>query len=391
MYRKIAIDTTAIGVEDNDLQKFEHQYPLTDGITYNSYLISDGGKTAIIDSVDERCGTQWNENILAATNSAIDYLVIQHMEPDHSSMLGSFMEAHPETKIVLTKQALKIARQFFEDISLDDHAMVVNDGDMLEVGRHQLTFHTAPMVHWPEVMVTFDTFTGVVFTADAFGTFGTSDEFSALWPDEARRYYANIVGKYGAQTQRLLQKLPPLDNIKSLAPLHGPIITAAELAMPLALYNLWSTYEPELPNGVLVAFASIYGNTKKTALNCASKLSHAGIPVKVIDLCERDVSYAVAEAFRMGRLLLAAPTYDGSLFPPMHDFLYHLQIKGLRKRTFAMIENGSWAPAAGRIMREMIGKMPESTILEPMVSLKSTYSEANEQALEQMLEKLSAK
>lgn len=392
MYRKIATDTLAIGVTDNDLKLFENQYPLPDGVTYNSYIITNGGKTAIIDSVDQRCGTWWNENILAAAGSqSIDYLVVQHMEPDHSSMLDSFLHNHPETILVLTKQAAKMVTQFFEDCDLDGRTMVVTDGDTLEIGNHKLTFATAPMVHWPEVMVTYDTLTGVVFTADAFGTFGTSDEFHALWPNEARRYYANIVGKYGQLVGRLLQKLEGIGTINLVAPLHGPVITADEFKAPLALYKLWSSYEPEIPDGVLVAYASIYGNTEETALYCASQLEQAALTVRVVNLCDRDVSYAVAQAFRMGKILLAAPTYDGGLFPAMHNFLYHLQIKGLRNRTYGIIENGTWAPAAGRIMREMVAKMPNSTIIDSTVSLKSTYHSDNQDTLDRLLAALKNK
>lgn len=388
MYRKIATDTIAIGVEDNDLRLFEHQYPLTDGITYNSYMISDDGITVVIDGVDSRCGKWWLDNIDGEGKRHVDYLIVQHAEPDHSSTINQFLKIHPETTVVATRQALKIMYNFFKDMTADSPTLAVNDGDVLPIGRHKLTFMTAPMVHWPEVMVTYDEFSGILFTADAFGTFGVSNSIGRLWPDEARRYYTNIVGKYGQSVQRLLEKVSKLSEIKIVAPLHGPVINSKDLETPLSLYGNWSTYTPEIPEGVFVAYASIYGNTADVALKCVSLLRKSGIEVSVIDLCEFDVSYAVAQAFRMGKIIIAAPTYDGALFPAMYNFLHHLQSKGLKNRTYAIIENGSWAPVAGKIMKEMIMKMSGSFVIEPMLTIKSAFADEQVSQLDNLIKAL---
>lgn len=374
MYRTIATDTIAIGAEDYDLKLFEHQYPLADGITYNSYLIADGGVTAVIDGVDDRCADLWLDNIDGPEKRRVDYLVVQHAEPDHSSSITRFLDRHPEARIVATPQALAIIDRFFSLSGRRPEPIAVKSGDTLDIGRHTLRFTTAPMVHWPDVMTTYDTLTKTLFTADAFGSFGVSGRVSALWPDEARRYYTNIVGKYGPQVQRLLAAVKTLGEVSLIAPLHGPTLEGREISAALGLYDRWSRYEPEQPEGVLIAYATIYGNTARAARECAAMLARRGADVELIDLSERDVSQAVAAAFRMGKILLAAPTYDAGLFPAMHDFLYHLQIKGLRDRTFGIIENGSWAPAAGRVMRDMASRLPGACVLEPTVTIKSALA-----------------
>lgn len=388
MFKEIAPDIFDISTDDTDLDLFENQYPLTDGVSYNSYVISSGGVTAVVDSVDARRGDQWLEMVKAAAPKGVDYLIVQHMEPDHSASIELFCRAYPEAKVIATQQALKIIGQFFPDLDLSARSVAVKDGETIEIGSHTLSFHTAAMVHWPEVMVTYDSTTGTLFSADAFGTFGTADSFPTLWPEEARRYYANIVGKYGPQVQRALKKLAGVGNISLVAPLHGPKLAGTDIAEALRLYDLWSSYMPESPEGVLVAYASIYGNTARVALSVADRLKARGREVTTIDLCRQDVSYAVGQAFRFGRIVVAAPTYDAGVFPAMHDFLYHLQIKGLRARRFGIIENGSWAPTAGKVMRSMIEQMPDMTVADTMVTLKSAPDSTTGDALNRLCDEL---
>lgn len=388
MFTEIAKGIRAIGVADSDLDLFENQYPLVEGVTYNSYIISDGGMTAVIDAADSRRGNLWLENVASATDK-VDYLVVLHMEPDHSYMIEQFASRYPDAKIVASAQALRIIGQFFPKLDLSGRTMAVKEGDTLAIGTHTLTFFTAPMVHWPEVMVAYDLPTGTLFTADAFGTFGTSASPADLWPDEARRYYANIVGKYGPQVQKLLSKVEKCENVARAASLHGPVLKGEQLQNAISLYKQWSTYTPELPDGVLVAYASIYGNTASTALEIARQLQMRGLTVATIDLCRHDVSYAVAQAFRMGKIVVAAASYDGGVFPPMHHFLYHLQIKGLCNRTFAIVENGSWAPSAARSMHAMIEAMKNCTILPEQITIKSAPDDSTAKAIEELVAKIS--
>ena len=382
MYKQIATSLLGIGVADKDLTHFENQYPLTEGVTYNSYVVTDGGCTAVIDAVDRRRGAEWLEHLKAAAPDGVDYLVVQHMEPDHSAMIAEFMVMYPQAKIVASLQAVKMMQQFFPDYDFTGRTITVKEGSTLAVGSRTLTFYTAAMVHWPEVIVTYDAATGTLFSADGFGTFGTSDSFEALWPDEARRYYANIVGKYGPQVSRVLDKLATLDGLKRVCTLHGPVLEGDNLAEALRLYRLWSAYKPELPEGVLVAYSSIYGHTADVALRLATMLEEKGVAVTTVDLCRRDQSEAVAEAFRMGRIVVAAPTYDGGMFPAMHNFLYHLQIKALRGRRFGIIENGSWAPVAGKAMASMISELKDCEVVEPVVTIKSAPDASTPAALE---------
>lgn len=373
MFETIANEIRAIGTSDADLDLFENQYPLSQGVTYNSYIINSGGVTAVIDTADQRRGAVWLANVEnAAAGASVDYLIVHHMEPDHSSMIGEFCKRYPDAKVVATAQAIKIIGQFFPELDLAGRTIAVKDGDTINVGSHPLTFVGAPMVHWPEVIVTFDPSTGTLFSADAFGTFGTATTIGELWPDEARRYYCNIVGKYGPNVQRLLAKAKTLPGIDRIAPLHGPVVAGADMAEALRLYDLWSSYTPELPDGVLVAYASIYGNTAAVALEIARRLEVKGHTVSTIDLCRQDVSYAVAEAFRMGTIVVASSTYDAGMFPAMHSLLYHLQIKNLQRRRFAVVENGSWAPTAAKAMKDMIGQLKECTIVEPTLTIRSS-------------------
>lgn len=388
MFTHITKSITGVGVADTDLDKFENQYPLTDGVTYNSYVISDGGVTAVIDSVDRRRTDDWLQRIEAAAPGGVNYIIVQHMEPDHSSSLDAFVARYPEARIVASAQAHKMMKQFFPKTDFGDRLMQVAEGSELAIGSHTLVFVSAPMVHWPEVLATYDRTSGTLFCADAFGTFGCSDDFDALWPSEARRYYTNIVGKYGPQVQRMLAKAAALEGLQRLCPLHGPVIEGERIDSCIGLYKLWSSYTPELPDGVLVAYCSIYGNTAGAALSLAAMLEERGVTVSAVDLCRRDVSVAVAEAFRMGRIVVAAPTYDAGLFPAMHDFLWHLSIKGLCHRRFGLIQNGSWAPAAAKVMTSMIGALKECTIAEPAVTILSALSETSAADLEQLAENI---
>lgn len=383
MFKQITTSIRAIGVTDTDLQLFENQYPVPDGVTYNSYLVSDNGVTAVIDAVDKRRGAEWFEKLAIAAPSGVDYLVVQHMEPDHSATVADFMARYPQAKIVTSPIALKMLGQFFPTTDFSGHVIEAGEGSTLEAGSHTLTFLAAPMVHWPEVIVTYDKSTRTLFSADAFGTFGTSDDYASLWPGEARRYYTNIVGKYGPQVQRLLSKASGLE-IDRLCPLHGPVIEGDDIARSVKLYDLWSRYEPEEPEGVLVAYASIYGNTASVARDLAAMLEGRGTNVVCVDLCRQDVSEAVSQAFRMGRIVAAAPTYDAGLFPAMHDFLYHLRIKALRGRRFGLIENGSWSPSAARTMEAMIGELSGCTVVSPAVTIKSAPDASTPGALEKL-------
>lgn len=366
-----------IGTDDADIDLFESQYAVPRGISYNSYLIIDE-KVAIMDTVDYRRHTEWWNNITDALEGRTpDYLIVQHLEPDHAGCIGEAVERYPEMKVVATARAAQMLGQFFTHPPLLERVIVVKESDTLSLGRHTLQFTMAPMVHWPEVMVTYDQTDKVLFSADAFGTFGVLEgnimdtENHEAWPDEARRYYYNICGKYGQPVQALLKKVGTLD-VRYICPLHGPVLTD-NLAYHIGLYNNWSRYEYE-SEGVLIAYASIHGNTATAANTMATMMQHhiPGIEVKLIDLCRTDVSAAVAEAFRMKHLVLAASSYDGGLFTPMYEFLHRIQIKGYKSRRVGIIENGSWAPSAGRIMKEMLAEMKDIDLIEPMVTIRST-------------------
>lgn len=370
----IAPNVKFIGAEDDNLDLFEGQYPLTQGISYNSYLIDDE-QIAVMDAVDMRRCSDWLTRLADALGGRTPaYLIVQHMEPDHSGSIRAMLERYPEAKVVATAKAMAMLDNFFDGIDLAERRVTVADGDTLSLGRTTLRFIAAPMVHWPEVMVTLDETDCILFSADAFGSFAMSEADEA-WTDEARRYYCNIVGKYGANVQALMKKLSGL-KFSTIASLHGPLLDG-DLARYWALYDKWSRYEPEC-RGTLVAYASIYGGTAEAARRLAMELEKrdAG-EVVLMDLCRHDVSYAVAEAFRLSRLALCSVTYDASLFPAMHNFLHHLEMKSFRNRPFALIENGSWAPVAGKLMCDTLGRMKGMTQVAPVLTIRSRMHPAD--------------
>ena len=368
-----------IGVDDTTIDLFESQYIVPNGISYNSYLIMDE-KIAIMDTVDLRKGDEWFANLEEALEGRTpDYLVVQHMEPDHSGNISLLMQKYPEVKLVASAKAIQMMPQFFEDTCFEGKTIAVKEGETLNLGTHTLQFFMAPMVHWPEVMVTYDQTDKVLFTADGFGKFGALAH-EEDWACEARRYYFNICGKYGAQVQALLKKAATLD-IACICPLHGPILKE-NLGYYIGLYDTWSKYEVET-EGIFVAYASIHGGTKKVAEKLAEILREKGAPkVSIADLCRDDMAEAVEDAFRMGKLVVAAASYDADVFPPMHDFLHHLKLKAYQKRRVGIIENGSWTPCAGRVMKGMLEGMKEIEIVEPMVTIRSTMKQADIPALE---------
>lgn len=352
--RRLTESLIHIGVYDADLDLFENQYPTPQGISYNSYLLVDG-RVAVFDTVDRRCADRWLAELERALEERTpDYLIVHHMEPDHSGCIADLMARYPAMRIVATERAIRMMPLYFTDTDFAGRTIAVGEGDTLSLGRHTLRFLTAPMVHWPEVMVTFDETDRTLFSADAFGTFGDPAGAEG-WPAEARRYYYNICGKYGAQVQALLRKAAPL-GIDRICPLHGPVLTE-QRADCLALYDRWSRGLPEC-DGVLVAFASIHGCTAEAAEALAEILRTKGAgEVCLLDLCRCDHAFALAEAFRLRRLALLASSYDGGLFPPMQAFLQRLQQKGYADRRVALVENGSWAPVAARVMGEMLSAM----------------------------------
>ena len=379
--KEIASGIRYIGVDDLDLDLFESQYVIPEGMSYNSYLILDE-KVAVLDTVDARKADAWLEGLQEALEGRKpDYLIVNHMEPDHSGAIGRLTELYPEITIVATAMAVKFLGQFNPGKTFRTQA--VKEGDTLCLGGKTLKFFTAPMVHWPEVMVTFEESTGTLFSADAFGKFGAISK-TAFWADEddwaceARRYYFNICGKYGPQVGALLKKLPA---VKLIAPLHGPLMRN-DLTPYLNLYKVWSAYEVE-SEGVMVAYASIHGGTKAVAEHFAEILKAKGCPKVVLtDLTRDDRAEAIEDAFRYGTLVMAAASYDAGLFTPAYDFLHSLQMKGWQKRRVALIENGTWAPTAGRVMKEMFGAMKDITLVGDLVTIKSVMTPSDEPALE---------
>ena len=376
-----------IGVDDTTIDLFESQYIVPNGISYNSYLIMDE-KIAIMDTVDLRKGEEWFSNLEEALEGRTpDYLVVQHMEPDHSGNIAILIEKYPEMKIVASAKAIQMMPQFFEDTCFEGKTIAVKEGETLNLGAHTLQFFMAPMVHWPEVMVTYDQLDKILFSADGFGKFGALAH-EEEWACEARRYYFNICGKYGAQVQALLKKAATLD-ITCICPLHGPILKE-NLGYYIGLYDTWSKYEVET-EGIFIAYASIHGGTKKVAEKLAEILREKGAPkVSVADLCRDDMAEAVEDAFRMSKLVVAAASYDADVFPPMHDFLHHLKLKAYQKRRVGIIENGSWAPCAGRVMRGMLETMKEIEIVEPMVTIRSAMKQSDIPALEALADAMLA-
>lgn len=375
-----------IGVDDTTLDLFESQYAVPDGVSYNSYVILDD-KTAIMDTVDKRGMKDWENNLLIALDGRnADYVIIQHMEPDHAGSLARLIELFPEITVVGNAKTFVMINQFFENINIKN-SLTVKEGDTLNLGSHTLTFVMAPMVHWPEVMVTYESSEKVLFSADGFGKFGAlSLTENADWACEARRYYFNIVGKYGAPVQTLLKKASALD-IKTICPLHGPVLSD-NLGYYLDLYNTWSSYQPE-SKGVFIAYASIHGNTAYAAEQFAEMLRNKGVDnVVITDLSRCDIAEAVEDAFRYDRMVLAAASYDAGVFPIMQDFLHHLQAKAFQNRTVGLIENGSWAPTAAKTMRNILETMKNITIVEPVVTIKSVLKETDIPALDQLADAL---
>lgn len=374
-----------VGVDDHDIDLFESQYVVPNGVSYNSYVILDE-KIAVMDTADKRVSEQWFANVEAVLEGRKpDYLVVSHMEPDHASNIQKFVEKYPEAKIVGNAKTFAMIPQFFDVELSEEKRIVVKEGDELSLGEHVLVFMMAPMVHWPEVMVEYEKKEKILFSADGFGKFGALD-VEEDWACEARRYYFNICGKYGVQVQALLKKAAGLD-IEMICPLHGPILKE-NLGYYIGLYDTWSRYEPE-SEGIFVAYASIHGNTAAAAEEFAEMLRAAGAPkVSVADLSRDDMAEAVEDAFRYDRMVLACATYDGGLFPCMEDFLNHLKAKNYQKRTVGLIENGSWAPMAGKKMREVLENMKDVTVLEPVVTIKSVRKAENEAALESLVKAL---
>ena len=380
----ITNDIKYIGVNDHNIDLFEGQYIVPNGMAYNSYAIVDE-KIAIMDSVDVNFGGEWLENIETALEGRKpDYLVVQHMEPDHSANIANFINAYPEAKIVSSAQAFKMMKNFF-GTDFQDKQVVVGEGSTLSLGTHELTFITAPMVHWPEVIVTYDKTDKVLFSADGFGKFGALD-VEEDWACEARRYYIGIVGKYGAQVQALLKKASALD-IEIICPLHGPVLND-NLGYYIGLYDTWSSYRPE-EEGVVIAYTSVYGNTKKAALKLAELLEAKGCPkVAVNDLARCDMAEAVEDAFRYSKLVLATTTYNADIFPFMRQFIDHLTERNYRNRTVAFIENGSWAPMATKVMKGMLEKSVNLTYTEATVKILSALNAENEAQLEALADEL---
>ncbi|MBE6702322.1 MAG: FprA family A-type flavoprotein [Ruminococcaceae bacterium] len=380
----ITDDIKYVGVNDHEIDLFEGQYTVPNGMAYNSYVIMDE-KIAIMDTVDGRFGAEWLQNIRAALDGrAPDYLVVQHMEPDHSANITTFAAAYPDAKIVSSAKAFAMMQNFF-GTDFADRRVVVGEGHVLSLGRHQLTFVAAPMVHWPEVIVTYDSTDKVLFSADGFGKFGALD-VQEDWACEARRYYIGIVGKYGAQVQALLKKAAALD-IAVICPLHGPVLTE-NLGYYLDLYNTWSSYEVE-SDGIVIAYTSVYGNTKKAVERLAELLRAKGCPKVVVnDLARCDMAEAVEDAFRYGKLVLATTTYNADIFPFMRTFIEHLTERNFQNRTVAFIENGSWAPMATRVMRGLLEKSKNLTYTEATVKILSAPNAETDAALQALAAEL---
>lgn len=381
MEMNISPDIRYIGVDDLDIDLFENQYIVPDGMSYNSWLIADS-QVAILDTADARLAEEWKHHLTQAlADRQPDYLVVHHMEPDHASLVAWAMEQYPAMQIVCSTQAAKMLPQFFEGIKTDGRVRIVKEGDTLCLGQHTLRFIGAPMVHWPEVLMSYEEKSGTLFSADAFGKFGALQNENDDWACEARRYYFNICGKYGTQVKNVLKKATS-PCPQAICPLHGPVLRGAALQQAVSLYETWSSYEPE-SEGVLVAYASIHGGTKKAAERLADMLREKGAKKVVLaDLTRSDMAEVIEDAFRYPALVVAASSYDAGVFPVMHDFLYHLQIKNYQKRRLGIVENGSWAPTAGRVMRAMIEQLKDCEIVEPMVTIRSRMKEADLPQLE---------
>ena len=372
-----------IGVNDKSIDLFEGQYPVPNGVSYNSYLILDE-RIAVMDTADARAADEWLKNLeLALAGRNPDYLIVSHMEPDHAGSLELAARKYPGMQIVGSAKTFGMISQFF-DIDLSNRTVTVQEGDEIKLGSRTLRFYMAPMVHWPEVMVTYEASEGILFSADAFGKFGALD-VQEEWEDEARRYYYNIVGKYGVQAQALLKKAANLD-ISVIYPLHGPILKD-NLSYYINKYQLWSSYTPE-EKGVLIAYASIYGHTAQAAKALSDMLTRRGIKSVLRDLARTDVSYCVADAFKYEKMVLASASYDGGIFPPMEEFLHHLKSKTYRGRQVGIVENGTWAPSAAKGIKELLGQMKDIVICEPVITIKSAANKAVYEQMEMLAEAL---
>ena len=379
----ITNDIRYVGVNDHQVDLFEGQYVVPNGMSYNSYVILDE-KIAVMDTVDQNFGDQWLKNIASTLEGRRpDYLVVHHMEPDHSANIDNFLTAYPDAVVVSSAKAFAMMKNFF-GTDYADRRIVVGEGDTLSLGVHTLTFVTAPMVHWPEVIVSYDSHDKVLFSADGFGKFGALD-VEEEWACEARRYYIGIVGKYGAQTQALLKKAAGLD-IAIICPLHGPVLKE-NLGYYINLYDIWSSYKVE-SEGVVIAYTSIYGNTKKAVDELAQKLTEKGSPVVVHDLARCDMAEAVEDAFRYGKLVLATTTYNGDVFPFMKEFIHHLTERNYQNRTVGLMENGSWAPVAAKVMMKMLEGSKNLTFTDTTVKIFSALSDESRAQIEKMAEEL---
>ena len=385
----ITKDIIYIGQDDRETTLFESQYMLEAGMCYNSYLINDD-KIAIMDTSDQRTFEAWLDDLKnALAGKTPDYLVVQHLEPDHTSGIGEVLNLYPEIKIVCSAKAATMIPLYFPNHDISENVMTVKEGDTLNLGKHTLQFVMAPMVHWPEVMVTYDQTDKVLFSADAFGKFGVREADPDDWACEARRYYFNICGKYGGPVSTLLKKAAALE-IEQICPLHGPMLKGEAMAEALRLYNIWSAYGVEA-EGVFIAYASIHGCTKEAAELLAAILKGKGCKkVAIADLCREDQAEAIEDAFKYGKVVLAASSYDAGLFPPMYDFLHHLQIKAWQNREVALIENGSWAPSAGRVMKQMIEEMKNVTIKGDLVTIRGRMKDTDISALEALADAILA-
>lgn len=376
-----------VGVDDHDIDLFESQYDVPEGMSYNSYVILDE-KTALMDSVDATKTDEWIANVKEALGDRkLDFIVIQHMEPDHSGSFGVIVDTFPEAKVVATTKAFQLMGQFFEGLDLGERAIEVKEGDTISLGTHTLQFIMAPMIHWPEVMMTYEQSENILFSADAFGKFGALDfDDPEGWACEARRYYFGIVGKYGSMVQTLLKKAAGLD-IQKILPLHGPVLPMPgdEIGYYIDTYNTWSSYEPET-HGVFVAYASIHGNTAKAAKKLAEMLEARGEKVAISDICREDMAECVEDAFRYDRMVICAASYDAGVFLPMHDFLNHLTVKTYQNRKLFILENGSWAPSAARTVKGIAEGWKNVEVLEPVVTIKSTMKDSDIPNIEALAE-----
>ena len=385
----ITKDIIYIGQDDRETTLFESQYELPEGMCYNSYLINDD-KIAIMDTSDQRTFEAWLEDLKKALDGKTpDYLIVQHLEPDHTSGVGEVLNLYPEIKIVCSAKAATMIPLYFPNHDISENVMTVKEGDTLELGKHTLQFIMAPMVHWPEVMVTYDQTDKVLFSADAFGKFGVREADPDDWACEARRYYFNICGKYGGPVSTLLKKASALE-IEQICPLHGPMLKGEAMAEALRLYTIWSAYGVEA-EGVFIAYASIHGCTKEAAELLVAILKGKGCKkVAISDLCREDQAEAIEDAFKYGKVVLASSSYDAGLFPPMYDFLHHLQIKAWQNREVALIENGSWAPSAGRVMKQMVEEMKNVTIKGDLVTIRGRMKDTDISALEALADAILA-